>query len=234
MRLDRFICKSSELTLEQANEVLCQKRIKVDGKLTINHALQVHGHHLVELDGMHLIRRPFRYILFHKQANTLCSNKDEHYPSLFNSLDIDYKDDLHIVGRLDADTTGLVLLTDDGSWTFRIIHPDAECPKIYRVRLRYPLRPEDISKLEKGILLPGCDKLTKPAKIEFITPIEIYLEITEGRFHQVKRMMKALSNRVQSLHREQIGEIKLDVAPGKWRYLSHTEIESFTKPFKDI
>ena len=227
MRLDKYICKSTELTRAQASEALLNKRVKVDQHVFTNGAVQVHDHNNVTLDEVELKRRPYRYLLMHKPANTLCSNIDENYPSIFNYIDIPYKTDLHIVGRLDADTTGLVLITDDGSWTYKIIKPEAQCEKVYRIILRDKLSTEAASKLEQGLILPGLEKITLPAKVELIKPKEILLTLTEGRFHQVKRMLRAVGNRVKHLHREKIGEVQLDVELGLWRYLDDAEINSF-------
>ena len=227
MRLDKYICKSTELTRVEVSEALKNNLVKIDNKVFTNGAVQVHETNTVSLDDIALTLRPFRYLLMHKPPNTLCSNIDEKYPSIFNYIDIDKKSELHIVGRLDADTTGLVLITDDGSWTFNIIKPEAQCDKVYRVQLRDELTKEAIAKLENGVLLQGTDKATLPAKIQTQASKEVLLTITEGRFHQVKRMFRAVGNRVKGLHREKIGQVSLDVDLGQWRYLSEAEIRSF-------
>jgi 16S rRNA pseudouridine516 synthase len=227
MRLDKYICKSTELNRAEASEALQNHQVKVDNNIFTNGAVQVHENNTVTLNDVELRLRPFRYLLFHKPANTLCSNIDENYPSIFNYIDIEHKTDLHIVGRLDADTTGLVLITDDGNWTFKIIKPEAQCDKVYRVQLRDELSEEAIVKLGEGILLQGADKPTLPAKIEIISSKEVLLTITEGRFHQVKRMFRAVGNRVKGLHREKIGQVSLDVELKQWRYLTREEIISF-------
>lgn len=227
MRLDKYICKSTELNRAEVSKVLQNHQVKVDDKTFTNGAVQVHENNTVTLDGIELRLRPFRYLLFHKPANTLCSNIDENYPSIFNYINIDKKSELHIVGRLDADTTGLVLITDDGNWTFKIIKPEAQCDKVYRVQLRDDLSEDAILKLGKGVLLQGADKPTLPAKIEIISSKEVLLTITEGRFHQVKRMFRAVGNRVKGLHREKIGQVSLDVELCQWRYLTAEEAASF-------
>lgn len=227
MRLDKFICKSTELSKIEASEFLQSHLVKIDNKIFTNGATQVHENNSVYLGDTELTLRPFRYLLMHKPANTLCSNIDEKYPSIFNYVDIDKKSELHIVGRLDADTTGLVLITDDGNWTFKIIKPEAQCEKVYRVQLRDELSEDAISKLEQGVFLQGTDKATLPAKISILSQNEVLLTITEGRFHQVKRMFRAVGNRVKSLHREKIGQVSLDVEIGQWRYLTAYEISSF-------
>jgi 16S rRNA pseudouridine516 synthase len=227
MRLDKYICKSTELNRDEAIEVLQRRQVKIDHKVFSNGAAQVHDNNHVTLDNIPLTLRPFRYILIHKPANTLCSNVDESHPSILNYIDVTKKSELHIVGRLDADTTGLVLLTDDGSWTYKIITPSAECEKVYRVTLRDELTEDAILKLEKGVMLVGIDEPTRPAKVMVLSPNEVLLTITQGKFHQVKRMFRAVGNRVKRLHREKIGQVSLDVELGQWRYLTSNEVNSF-------
>lgn len=227
MRLDKYICKSTELNRSEASQVVQNHRVIVDGKVFTDAAVQVHKNNNVLLDGVALKLRPFRYLLFHKPANTLCSNIDGNYPSIFNFINIENKAELHIVGRLDVDTTGLVLITDDGHWTFKIIKPEAQCEKVYRVQLRDEISDKALFKLEQGLLLPGIQKPTLPAKIVALNSKEVLLSIMEGRFHQVKRMFRAVGNRVTGLHREKIGQVALDVEVGQWRYLSEDEISSF-------
>lgn len=229
MRLDKYICKSTELNRVEANDVLQRRLVKVDNKVFSNGATQVHDIHCVTLNDITLKLRPFRYILIHKPANTMCSNVDERHPSILNHIDVNNKSELHIVGRLDADTTGLLLITDDGCWTSKIITPNAQCEKVYRVTLRDELTGEAIQKLEKGLLLKGIDEPTRPAKVILVSTHEALLTITQGKFRQVKRMFRAVGNRVKHLHREKIGQVSLDVELGQWRYLTSDEVDSFNK-----
>jgi 16S rRNA pseudouridine516 synthase len=228
MRLDKYICKSTELNRVEANDVLQCGQVKVDNKVFLDGATQVH-HDMnhVTLNDISLKLRPFRYILINKPANTMCSNVDERHPSILNYLDVNKKSELHIVGRLDADTTGLLFITDDGSWTSKIITPSAACEKVYRVTLRDELTAEAILKLEKGLLLKGIEEPTLPAKVTPLDTHEVLLAITQGKFRQVKRMFRAVGNRVKHLHREKIGQVSLDVEVGQWRYLTQDEIDSF-------
>ncbi|WP_459681761.1 pseudouridine synthase [Vibrio comitans] len=229
MRLDRFVCKSTELTKAEAIERIHLGQISVNGAVVTNEATQVHEKNKVILAGATLTARGFRYILMHKAAGTICSNKDEVYPSLFNQITIDRVSELHIAGRLDADTTGLVLITDDGRWSFNITTPSKKCKKVYRVGLTRPIADDAAAKFSNGLSLQGEDKLTLPAVLEVLSPKEVLLTITEGKFHQVKRMFSAIGNRVVSLHREKIGAVSLDVEVGQWRYLTPDEVESFLR-----
>jgi len=227
MRLDKFICKSTELTRAEATHRINNGEVIVNGGVVVDASTQVHENNTIVLDGEKLTARSFRYLLIHKPLDTVCSNVDEAYPSLFNHIGVDKASELHVAGRLDADTTGLVLLTDDGRWSFDIIRPSAQCQKVYRVNLRDPIVDEIILKFEQGIQLQGEKSLTLPAKLEIVSAQEVLMTITEGKYHQVKRMFAAVGNRVLALHREKIGRVSLDVELGDWRYLTIKEVASF-------
>lgn len=227
MRLDKFICKSTELTKTQAVELIYEERVKINGDAVTLESTQVHENNYITLDDKELVARPFRYLLMNKPAATICSNIDEVYPSLFNYIKEGNNAELHIAGRLDADTTGLVLITDDGRWSYNIITPAKKCEKVYRVGLRNPILEDAVDIFTCGVQLQGESQLTRPAKLEIIEPKEVLLTITEGKFHQVKRMFSAIGNKVISLHREKIGEVVLDVGVGEWRYLTDSEVSSF-------
>ncbi|HJO94816.1 MAG TPA: pseudouridine synthase [Victivallales bacterium] len=227
MRLDKFICKSTELIRNEAVRVIHAGKVAVNDKVITNEATQVHENNTITLNKQRLQASSYRYILMHKPFGTVCSNIDESYPSIFNYINIDKASELHIAGRLDIDTTGLLLITDDGRWSFNIIQPDRECKKVYRVGLRDIIADDTALKFKNGIQLQGENKLTLPAELTVIKPEEVLLTITEGRHHQVKRMFAAVGNKVVSLHREKIGKICLDIEVGKWRYLTEDEIKSF-------
>jgi 16S rRNA pseudouridine516 synthase len=224
MRLDKFICKSTTLNPQQANERIASGVVCVNGQVMLKPSTQVHENNLIELDGQLLKMRPFRYLMLHKPADTVCSNIDEAYPSIFNALDIQNSSELHVAGRLDADTTGLVLATDDGRWSFDIIRPNQDCPKVYRVGLRDSVSGDTAERFKSGLQLQGEASKTLPAELEVLSPTDVRLTLTEGRYHQVKRMFAAVGNRVVSLHREQIGSVALDVAMGCWRELTPLEV----------
>jgi len=227
MRLDKFICKSTDLSKSDVLEMIHLGNVVVNDEVVLNEETQVHEDNQIWLHGQALKMRPFRYILIHKPENIICSNVDEAYPSIFNAIDIDHVSELHVAGRLDADTTGLVLATDDGRWSFNIIRPVMQCEKVYRVGLSQPIKNKAVDVFLSGIQLQGETKVTLPAKLEIVHPREVLLTITEGKYHQVKRMFAAVDNKVISLHREKIGVISLDVDMGDWRYLTDDEVKSF-------
>jgi len=236
MRLDKFICKSTELTRSEAKKILKLGEVTVNGEVAKNPAMQVHENNTITIDGQHLTARTSRYYMLHKEVDSICSNVDEVYPSVLNFLEVDKAFDLHIAGRLDADTTGLVLITDDGRWSHNVISPKKSCEKTYRVWLRNIIEPDNavalIEHFKQGIQLQGESSLTRPAKLTIVTDSgvdnEVLLTITEGKYHQVKRMFAAVGNRVIGLHREQIGAIQLaDLPAGEWRELTVDEIAQF-------
>ncbi|MFB1033856.1 MAG: 16S rRNA pseudouridine(516) synthase, partial [Sinobacterium sp.] len=213
----------------QAIECIKLGEVCVNGKITTYEATQVHENNTVNLKNLTLKTRHFRYILMHKPTNTICSNIDEVYPSVFNYLPVERVSELHIAGRLDADTTGLILITDDGRWSFSITRPSRNRPKIYRVNLSKKLTEDVAIAFKKGLQLQGEQQLTLPATLQKVASNEALLTITQGKFHQVKRMFAAVGNRVVSLHREKIGDINLDVEVSQWRYLTDNEVQSFNR-----
>jgi 16S rRNA pseudouridine516 synthase len=252
MRLDKFICKSTELTRNEAKKLLKSGEVRVNGEIAKSAAMQVHENNTITIDSQVLTARTSRYFMLHKMVDSICSNVDEVYPSVLNFIEVDKAFDLHIAGRLDADTTGLVLITDDGRWSHNVISPKKDCQKTYRVWLRNAITDskaaELIEKFTQGIQLQGEDSLTRSAILSLVyngedqnneessgandlienSTNEVLLTITEGKYHQVKRMFAAVGNRVVGLHREKIGGVELgDLAPGEWRSLTAEEIAFF-------
>lgn len=229
MRLDKYICKSTELTRNEAKQLLKMGRVKVDGETVKSGALHVQETSEVTIEDRPINVRETRYIMMHKPVDTICSNVDELYPSILHYIDVDRAFDLHIAGRLDADTTGLVLITDDGKWSHNIISPKKSCKKRYRVWLADDLDENVETLFETGISLHNERELTLPATLERVNTKEVLLTITEGKYHQVKRMFAAVGNKVVGLHREKIGDVTLDASLplGHWRYLTPEEVASF-------
>ncbi|MDN3652613.1 16S rRNA pseudouridine(516) synthase RsuA [Thalassotalea ponticola] len=228
MRLDKYICRCTELTRSEAKKLLKQGLVTVNGSVEKDPSAQAYEESDVRIDGDKLYFAKAKYIMLHKPVDCICSNIDELYPSVLHFVDVDRAFDLHIAGRLDADTTGLVLITDDGQWSHRITSPKKQCAKRYRVQTSKPIAESAIERFAHGVQLQNEKHLTKPAVLEIIGEKEALLTITEGKYHQVKRMFAAIGNRVVGLHREQVGDIALDaeLAPGQWRYLTEQEIAS--------
>ncbi len=229
MRLDKFLSESTDLSRSEARKVL------KSGGITVNGEVVNKGTHVIqEGDGVMWEDEPLaliglRYIMLNKPAGYECSLKNSAYPSVMTLLDIEKRDRLHTVGRLDVDTTGLILITDDGQWTHRIISPRHQCDKVYVATLAEPLADNAEEVFQAGILLNGEDTPTLPALLERIDERTARLTIQEGRYHQVKRMFAYLGNLVLTLHRERIGQLSLgdDLELGESRYLTPEEVHAF-------
>ncbi|MDP5185689.1 MAG: 16S rRNA pseudouridine(516) synthase RsuA, partial [Alishewanella sp.] len=205
MRLDKFICDCTGLTRSQAGKNIRQGLVTVNDEVVKQAARQVQAADNVTLDDQPLQLIGLRYFMLHKPAGYICANDDPEHPTVFTLLDEPLIERLHSVGRLDLDTTGLLLLTDDGQWSHRLTAPKHHVPKTYRVWTADPIPTEAIAQFAEGIMLRNEKDATKPAELVIVDECEALLTIHEGRYHQVKRMFAALGNKVEQLHREQIG-----------------------------
>ena len=174
------------------------------------------------------------YLMLHKPAGTECSQKPSTYPSIYTLLPSPLRlrpqkaavQGVQAVGRLDQDTTGLLLLTDDGKFIHRMSSPRHHVPKVYEVTVKHALDDRQVSKLLEGVVLDDDPRPVKAAACEAVSEFHLRLTLTEGKYHQVKRMVAAVSNRVEGLHRSQIGGLSLpaDLAPGQWRWLNAADL----------
>lgn len=228
MRLDKFICHHTGISRVEAKRVLRQGLVTHNDEVIKDPSFKVNDDTNIEFNGRSYGPVKPRYFMLNKLANTLCSTIDEEYPSVLSDMDLPHTKGLHIAGRLDVDTTGLVLITDDGQWSHQITSPKKQCMKRYRVWLAEPLAPDAEERFKEGVQLHSELELTKPALLNRITDTEVQLSISEGKYHQVKRMFGAIDNKVVQLHREKIGDITLDpeLGEGEWRALTEQEINS--------
>lgn len=228
VRLDQFIATSTELSRKDAKRAIGSGRVQVDGKPCKAANTKISDAVTVTLDGEACALPGERYLMLNKPAGVVSATRDSDHPTALDLLPRDLAIDLHIAGRLDADTTGLLLLTTDGQWSHRVTSPRVDCPKSYLVTLSEPLTAAAVQELEQGVLLRNDPAPTRPARVQLLEDRLIELTITEGRYHQVKRMLAAVGNHVQALHRRGIGAIRLDPAlgPGEFRELSVEEINS--------
>lgn len=228
MRIDRWVAQASELSRRDVQLAIKQGRLLVNGTPVNSPAFPVRAGDSVSLDGRTLKAPGARYFMLHKPAGYLCATTDAHHPTVLDLLDEPNKHGLQIVGRLDIDTTGLLLITDDGQWNHRVTSPRRACEKTYLAGLAEPLADTAPSLFAEGIMLRNEQHPTRPAQVQSLPDNQCRITITEGRYHQVKRMLGAVNNRVISLHRERIGQILLDptLAPGQYRPLSAEEVAS--------
>lgn len=184
----------------------------------------------MEIDGEPLDPLPGLVMMMHKPLGMTCSHKEDG-ALVFDLLPERWRrrdPAISTVGRLDKQTTGLLLLTDDGALLHRIISPKRHVAKVYRVTLARPLESGEGALFASGeLVLEGEDKPLSPAILEVITPTEATLTVTEGRYHQVRRMFAAVGNHVEALHRERVGALTLpdDLPPGEWRLLTPEEVD---------
>lgn len=232
MRLDKFIAENTGLTRSQATKTIRQGIVKINGEIEKSGARQVSSKDQIyfeeELLGW---LDEGLYFMLNKPQGYVCSNDDGDYPNIYQFFDYPLTGKLHSAGRLDVDTTGLVLLTDDGQWSHRITSPKHHCEKTYLVTLADPVETHYAQACIKGILLRGEKTPTKPAKLEILDDYNVNLTLSEGRYHQVKRMFAALGNKVIGLHRWKIGDVVLDesLQEGEFRPLTPEEIENLVK-----
>ncbi|NLY26112.1 MAG: pseudouridine synthase [Alcaligenaceae bacterium] len=228
MRLDKYLCESTDLTRSQARRVLSAGEITINGDVVLKGTHIVRENDTVQWDGETIEPVGLRYIMLNKPPGFECTLRNSQHPQVMSLLDIEKKDRLHTVGRLDVETTGLLLITDDGQWTHKIISPKHRCDKVYLATLDSTLPDTAEARFDAGILLEGEEKPTLPARLERVSPLQARLTIQEGKYHQVRRMFAALGCHVTALHREQIGPLRLDadLEPGESRFLKPHEISA--------
>lgn len=178
------------------------------------------------------------YVLLNKPAGTECSQKPSTYPSIYTLLPAPLRQrpsksavqGVQAVGRLDQDTTGILLLSDDGQFIHRMSSPKKHVPKVYEVRTKHPVDDKQVSRLMEGVVLDDDPKPVRAAACRPTADRELELTLTEGKYHQVKRMLAAVGNRVEALHRSKIGGLQLppDLPPGQWMWLSQNDLSLLT------
>lgn len=229
MRLDKLLAHATGLTRSLAARAIRAGGVTVNGEALRDPGAQVDPGARIEY-ARRLVDAPrARYFMVHKPAGYVCANRDSRHRTVFQLLDVVSQRGLHVAGRLDVDATGLVLVTDDGAWSHRVMSPRHRCAKRYRVTLASVLTPEAERQLRAGVKLSGEANACEPAELSQVTELVWLLSITEGRYHQVKRMFAAVGNHVLALHREAIGPIELDpgLMPGSARPLHIDEIAVF-------
>ena len=174
------------------------------------------------------------YVLLHKPAGTECSQKPSTYPSIYTLLPSPLRlrpqksavQGVQAVGRLDQDTTGMLLLSDDGQFIHRMSSPKKHVPKVYEVTTKHRIDDKQVQRLLAGVVLDDDPKPVRAAACEITAENQLSLTLTEGKYHQVKRMLAAVGNRVEGLHRSRIGELVLpaDLLPGQWRWLDAEDL----------
>lgn len=226
MRLDKYLGNATLFSRSDIKKAIKQGMVTVNGATAQQAAATVNSSDTIVLYGEIIHYQRYRYYMLYKPAGVVSATKDTQHPTALDLLDDIPTDDLQIVGRLDKDTTGLLLITNDGNWNHRITSPKSGCQKVYQVRVAEPLRESAIQQFATGLMLNGEDYPTLPAKLTIEDSHNCTVTLSEGRYHQVKRMFAAIGNHVESLHRQQVGNIMLDpdLNEGDYRELSDKEI----------
>ena len=226
MRLDKYISNATDLSRSEVKRFIKSGLVHVDNEVKTNPGIKILPSQQVDLDGSTIVSNLHRYFMLNKPAGYVSVSKDHNHPTAISLIYEHRNEQLQIAGRLDIDTTGLLIITDDGSWNHRLTSPKSNCRKLYKVTLSDPIRTSYKNQLAEGVLLEGDKHRCLPAEMDQIDSHSLTLSIKEGKYHQVKRMFAALGNKVQKLHRYQIGDIVLDqdLSEGEYRPLSRTEV----------
>jgi len=230
MRLDKYLSHFAALTRSEARAAVKSSEITVNGDVVKNFGLQLKPDDEVAVLGQIVEQYGDLYLMLYKPMEVICATEDEDHDTVLDLIpDYDHRD-LHIAGRLDKDTTGLVLLTTDGKWSHRVTSPKHACEKVYRVETADPIDESLPGKFQNGILLKDSDEPTLPSLLEIQSEYEATVTLTEGRYHQVKRMFGACGNKVEMLHRSAVGSLTLEgLEEGQCRELTEEEVQSFLK-----
>ena len=226
MKLSRFLYHHTPHGKHELRRLLAAGRVRVNNTVETDSQYQVGEFSRVELDDTVLYEKSPVYIMLNKPAGYLSATRDNEHPTVMEL--VDGAEDLHLAGRLDRATTGLLILTNDGKWSRRLTEPVQVVPKVYQVSTAFPITDDTHARFEQGIYFAYEDLTTQPAQLEILTANTARLTIHEGRYHQIKRMFHAVGNRVTSLHRESVGNIRLDaeLAPGEYRALTDREVSN--------
>ncbi|OBX60860.1 rRNA pseudouridine synthase [Moraxella osloensis] len=234
MRLDKFLSKATELSRKDCKKILHAGEVTVNGEVVKDSSL-----HIDEVgDDIEWAGEPLsvamgnRYLLLYKPEGFECTLKPKEWPIVTDLIDVPQLGSLRIAGRLDVDTTGALLLSDDGGFLHRVTSPKHHVAKVYELTLAEPMTEAQqafaIKELAKGIMLEDEYDKTKPAELSFSDATHAKLVLTEGKYHQVKRMMGYFGNKVIELHRASIGNITLaGLEKGESRFLTAEEIDQF-------
>ena len=231
MRLDKMICSTGLASRSQISSAIRAGRVLVDGVVAKKADMQVDPDAVsVIYCGTPVCYRQYTYVMLNKPEGYVSATEDGKFPTVVELLPAELqKIGLFPCGRLDKNTLGLMLLTNDGDTSHRLLAPKSHVAKTYAFRVKFPLSDEDIADLERGVDIGGY--VTAPCSVQRTDEREGKITLTEGKYHQIKLMMEAVHNQVTHLERISFGPLTLDPAldRGQWRYLSDGEIALLLK-----
>ena len=230
MRLDKYLAHAGVGTRKEVKELIRKKRVSVNGIIQKKDDIKIDEFNdEVCLDGERVHYQQFVYYMLNKPQGVVSATVDNQYKTVLECFDCYLPDDVFPVGRLDIDTEGLLLISNDGQLAHRLLSLKYHVDKTYYVKCEKEITEEMIQGLSQTIELK--DEVYQPGVVEVISKDELYLTIQEGKFHQVKRMLHHVGNEVTFLKRVSFGPLKLDesLLPGEYRELSEEEIERLGK-----
>ena len=231
MRLDKFLSNMGKATRSESGKLVRMGKIIVNGVPAKKSDMQINPEiDTVIFNGTEVAYKKFTYIMLNKPEGYVSATDDVREKTVLDLIDDeDRRKGLFPCGRLDKNTLGLVILTNDGDSAHRLLSPKHHVSKVYRFEALSPLSKEDVENLEKGVDIGGY--FTKPCKIKLSTENSGEITLTEGKYHQIKRMLEAVSNKITYLERISFGGIQLDphLQRGEWRYLNNEEEQLFLK-----
>jgi len=225
-RLDRFLSAFYGINRKQVKALLASRQFEVNGARALDCDQLIDAFSCIRCEGEVLQDKQAIYLMLHKPAGVVSATVDEHHRTVIDLIDHPDKHSLHIVGRLDLNSSGLVLLTNDSRWSRSLMEPGRDVAKVYQVTLGRVIEPECIEAFAAGMYFPYEDLTTRPAVLERVSDTEAIVTLVEGRYHQIKRMFGRFRNPVLALHRVSVGGIMLDpgLASGHYRHLYPAEI----------
>ena len=226
MRLDRFIESRLAYSAQTVRNLIAQRQVSVNGVAVVEGRGRISEFCRVEVEGNLLQARQPIYLMLHKPKNCVSATRDSKNKTVIDLINLPEKNQLHLAGRLDFNTTGLLLLTNDGRWSRKLTLPQQKIPKRYWVETQDPITDDYVKKFAEGFYFRFENLTTQPALLEILSATTAHLTIYEGRYHQIKRMFGFYNNEVINLHRLSIGSIVLDenLTAGEYRLLSAEEI----------
>jgi len=229
-RLDRHLSTFLDIKRSDVRLLLAQGRVEVDGNAATAVNQVITRFSDVRFDGKTTQARTARYLMLNKPCGIVSATADEQHRTVIDLLDQPWKDQLHIVGRLDFNSTGLVLLTNNGQWSRQLSLPESKLLKHYRVRVEKALTEDHVEAFQRGLYFKYEDITTRPAQLTILSEFEAEVGLVEGRYHQIKRMFGQFDNKVLSIHRFAVGSLTLDtaLAPGQSRGLTVAELEALS------
>lgn len=230
-RLDRYIAHHCNLPIREVQMRLALGRVVVNGVIAKQRQQVVSELDEVQVDGKALNSLAPCYLMLNKPAGVISATQDAQFTTVIDLIPqtlCPNTQGMHYTGRLDRASTGLMLLTNDGKWSRRVAEPERKQPKHYLVTVESSLKTQDIEAFAKGFFFEYENLWTQPAQLEILDEYSARVVITEGKYHQIKRMFARCDNKVVSLHRYQIGSIRMDdsLAVGEMRALTPEEIQS--------